>query len=387
MPFEVYMERCLYDPELGYYTTAGREVGKRGDFFTSVSVGPVFGELLAGWAARGWERMGRPEVVALVEQGAHDGRLMADVLAAIRSRHGDFAKAVRPVIVEPSAARRAAQSARLMEAAAGAAAGGVTWVAALDEGAALAGAEAGVLFFANELLDAFPVARWRFDGTIWRRMSVGVDARGCFAWVTEPGHGARGREPGTRYTVHGSRFTGGPEAGDEGERPGSRFAGGVADGEAPRLPAGYETETCPGLADWVRALGRAMAGGGHALLIDYGRPAEDYFAPHRSSGTLRGYREHRRLDDPLAAPGETDLTADVNFTDLAGAARRAGFAVRGPERQGAFLTRLAGPRLMECPPPDATWRRQFQTLTHPNHLGHVFHAVELDMPLPGAVQS
>jgi SAM-dependent MidA family methyltransferase len=120
--------------------------------------------------------------------------------------------------------------------------------------------------------------------------------------------------------------------------------------------------------------------GGRALLFDYGREAADYFAPHRASGTLRGYYRHRRCDDPFAAPGETDLTADVNFTALATEARQAGFLVHGPQRQGPFLTRLASARLAEPPVPDAAWRRQFQTLTHPNHLGHLFQAVVLEKP-------
>ena len=350
MSFESFMARCLYDPGHGYYATAARPVGRQGDFHTSVSVGPVFGELIAAWAARSWGELGRPDPVWLVEQGAHDGRLTADVLDALARRHPCLRAAARPLIVEPLPARRAEQRERLAGCGNGESAGGggpaVSWVDSLE---VLAGRPlAHALFFANELLDAFPVERWRFDGRAWQRLMVAVDAAGGFRWQAQPA-------------------------------PGFPLPGVAADGGA--WPAGYETETCPGLGVWVRDLGRAMVAG-RALLFDYGREAADYFAPHRTSGTLRGYHGHRRSDDPLAAPGETDLTADVNFTVLEEEARGAGFRMRGPERQGVFLTRLAAPRLLEAPAPDAAWRRQFQTLTHPNHLGHLFQAVVLEKPEP-----
>lgn len=351
MSFESFMARCLYDPEHGYYAAAARPVGRQGDFHTSVSVGPVFGELIAAWAARNWEELGEPDPVWLVEQGAHDGRLMADVLDALARRHPRLRAAVRPLIVEPLPARRAEQRERLMERRGGEAAApgdpAVTWIDSLEALAVRPLSHA--LFFANELLDAFPVERWRFDGRGWQRLLVALDGSGDFVWQAQPA-------PGFRLP--------GVAASDDGVRP-----------------ADYETETCPALAGWVRDLGRAMATG-RALLFDYGREAADYFAPHRTSGTLRGYHNHRRCDDPFAAPGETDLTADVNFTALEEAARGTGFRVCGPERQGVFLTRLATPRLLESPAPDPAWRRQFQTLTHPNHLGHLFQAVVLEKPGP-----
>ncbi|MFN0129629.1 MAG: class I SAM-dependent methyltransferase [Verrucomicrobiales bacterium] len=349
MPFEVFMERCLYDSVHGYYAAPGRPVGRTGDFQTSVSVGSVFGELIARWAADSWAALGRPATVALVEQGAHDGQLMADVLVAIgQSENLDFRRAVRPTIIEPLATRRESQRATIAATGITAADGGsladVAWSRTPEE---LEGHDASsILFFANELLDAFPVARWRFDGSGWHRVLVGLDGAGGLTWVTE--------------RAEGFRLPGWPQ------------------GVAANWPAGYETETCPGVAGWIEALGRAMPRGGRALIFDYGRGAEDYYAPHRTSGTLRGYWHHRRWDDPLAAPGETDLTADVNFSQLAEIAKQAGFLCRGPERQGAFLTQLAVPRLLATPRPDAAWQRQFHTLTHPNHLGHAFQAVVLE---------
>jgi len=351
MTFSAFMDRCLYDPEHGYYTSSGRAVGRSGDFHTSVSVGPVFGEILAAWVDRSWEEMGRPGALALVEQGAHDGQLMADVLAALATRHPAAGRALQPIIIEPLPVRREAQRRRLCGS--GGSAGFmvpppvVSWRSTLQELAASPPPHA--LFFANELLDAFPVARWRYDGRDWHQLAVGLDEGHAFTWHRLPA-------PGFQLPW-------------------------LAGGPPTDLPAGYETETCPGLGPWVRALSRSF-GRGRALLFDYGRGSEDYFATHRTAGTLRGYRAHRRCDDPLAAPGETDLTADVNFSQLAGEAVQAGFRVHPAERQGAFLTRLATPRLLGQPPPTAAWLRQFQTLTHPGHLGHSFHALVLEKHPP-----
>ena len=346
--FEAFMTRCLYDPAHGYYAVPGRMVGRSGDFRTSVSTGPVFGELIAEWLAGRWGRLGCPGAVAVVEQGAHDGQLMADVLEALGRRHPACREAATPVVVEPLATRRAVQRDRL--AAMGESRRGPSprWVESLDEAGSLAGGPA--LFFANELLDAFPVDRWRFEGGQWHRMLVGLDVTGeGFEWRLDPS--PRPRLPGMEA-----------------------FAGGG-------WPDGYETETCPGLGGWVRELAGGL-GGGSALVFDYGRVASDYFAPHRSAGTLRGYYRHRRCDDPFAAPGQTDLTADVNFSVLMAEAGAAGLRVEGPERQGVFLTRLATRLLLEDPPPDDGWRRQFLTLTHPAHLGHQFFSLVLDSAPP-----
>lgn len=340
MPFRDFMARCLYDPEHGYYAQPARAVGRRGDFYTSVSVGPVFGELLAAFTAQAWEKWGRPETFALMEQGAHDGHLMADVLEALARHHPAAAQAALPSIIEPLAARRATQEKML-------AGFPVGWSEAL--GPLPAAPETGV-FFANELLDAFPVARLRFDGAQWREQLAALDDAGHFCWKD-------GGPPPPEILTEIEKYR---------------------DPSAP-LAAGYVTEYAPGLDEWAAQLAQALPRG-TALLLDYGREAEDYFAPHRTEGTLRGYRAHQRCDDPFAAPGETDLTADVNFTHLARAAETAGFRALPAQRQAAFLTRLALPRLQAVPPPDAAWLRQFQTLTHPAHLGHSFQAIILEKP-------
>jgi len=73
IPFARFMELALYHPEHGYYASGRASIGRRGDFFTNVSVGPLFGKLLAAQFAEIWQKLGQPDDFTIVEQGAHDG--------------------------------------------------------------------------------------------------------------------------------------------------------------------------------------------------------------------------------------------------------------------------------------------------------------------------
>src|SRR5215217_8061206 len=81
--FREFMDLALYQPEHGYYSSGRAAIGRGGDFYTSVSVGPVFGRLLARQFAELWDRLGNPAEFAIVEQGAHEGTFAADCLAAL----------------------------------------------------------------------------------------------------------------------------------------------------------------------------------------------------------------------------------------------------------------------------------------------------------------
>ena len=117
---------------------------------------------------------------------------------------------------------------------------------------------------------------------------------------------------------------------------------------------------------------------GRLLTFDYGLKAEEFFRPEHANGTLRAYRRHRRSDDVLANAGEQDLTADINFTELESAGRSQGLKTEGLCPQAAFLTRIAR---MAWEPESSfgEWTsnrtRQFQTLTHPEHLGRRFRVL------------
>jgi SAM-dependent MidA family methyltransferase len=132
--------------------------------------------------------------------------------------------------------------------------------------------------------------------------------------------------------------------------------------------------------EWIATLGRKLCRG-FALVIDYGGPRTEYYSPERTTGTLEAIGEHRRESDPLARPGEVDLTAHVDFTSLAEAAESAGLCVVGFTDQHHFLIGLSRLHFREGVPPDPSEARAFQTLSHPTLLGRAFKVLCLEKGL------
>ncbi len=278
---EAYMALCLADPVHGYYATRD-PLGREGDFTTAPEISQMFGELLGLWAAQVWTDMGAPAPLRLVELGPGRGTLMRDALRAMRVLPA-MAAAVDVHLVEISPALRARQRETLRDVQ-------VAWherVESVPPGPAI--------LLANEFFDALPVRQLvRRDGA-WHERLVGLDADGALAF---------GLAPEASRAVE----TAAPE------------------GAVLELPSA-------GIAA-ARALAeRVVHEGGAALAIDYG-PAVPGFGD-----TLQAVRGHRFVD-PLAEPGEADLTTHVNFAALARAAAGAGAAVHGPVPQGAFLRAL-----------------------------------------------
>ncbi len=141
------MEQALYHSEHGYYSSDRAAIGRRGDYFTNVSVGPLFGELLALQFAEVWQRMGNPENFVIVEQGAHHGQFARDVLESLRRKFPNFYDAARYVIVEPFVKLQEQQLKTLDEFRER-----VQWRKSLDQLESFVG-----IHFSNELLDAMPV--------------------------------------------------------------------------------------------------------------------------------------------------------------------------------------------------------------------------------------
>lgn len=337
LPWAEVMRLALYEPGLGYYRRGARPVGREGDFFTSVSVGPLFGRLLAGFTLQVWEAMGRPASFTLIEQGAHDGSLACDLLKAAADLDGAFSAALALVLVEPDPLLREAQAGKL------AAIPRVTWVPTLGS---LAPTGAG-LFLCNELLDAFPAHRLRWTGEAWRELYVtqsGADLS-SFSFVEGPLSEPRLEK---RTALLGS----------------TRSPGSLVD-------------ICLDTEKWIVELAEAPFIGA-VLVLDYGMPWEECFAPERSGGSLRRYHRHRMDDRVLEDLGEADLTTDVNFSELASVAESLGLELALFVEQGRFLTRLFAESQPSHPiPMDDATRRQFHTLTHPGLMGRSFHALML----------
>ncbi len=339
--FARFMSLALYCPVLSYYETHDRTIGRSGDFFTSVSVGEVFGQIL-GCRFAAWLKSIQPGETHLVECGAHDGRLAHDVLAWLRKHEPALFASLTYWIVEPSPVREQRQQNQLAEYAPR-----VRWVSALQNLPRVRG-----VLFSNELLDAFPVhvIRWHSDSGRWRERGVDWNLiENRFVWVDLP-------EPRIHIETELAR------------------AGLLIPSElAEVLPDGFTVEVCPEALDWWGAAAGTLDRG-WMIACDYGLTSAELLRPERTRGTLRAYRDHRVSEDVLAEPGTQDLTAHVNFSAVASSGEARGLVTEALARQGECLARWVTEALSRGVFADWTpaQRRQFQTLVHPSHLGHTF---------------
>ncbi|MBI1842813.1 MAG: SAM-dependent methyltransferase [Verrucomicrobia bacterium] len=342
--FARFMELALYSPGSGYYETHARTIGRRGDYFTSVSVGPVFGDCLALGIALEWARTGaRPDGWSLLEAGAHDGRLALDILNSLKRRFPELYASVRYQIIEPSEIRRAWQRDALSEHS-----DRLSHVPRVEDLDDFKG-----VFLCNELFDAFPVHRfsWSVERQSWRELGVG-ESDGALVWreLNSP-------SIDFRDAVRAADLL-------------------LPDELCAALPDGYVLELCPSAAEWWGRLAARLREG-YLATIDYGCGAGEWIQPERVSGTARAYSGHASSSDILAKPGERDLTSHVNFGALELAGRKAGLLTRHWARQGVFLSTIAREAV------ERGWElgwnsaelRQFQTLVHPQHLGHSFRVL------------
>lgn len=363
--FARFMELALYCPDCGYYEKENDTIGRRGDFYTGVSVGSLFGKLLAfqfaGWLAElgTGKSEGGATAFQIVEAGAHDGRLAGDILAWLQERRPQLLETIEYWIVEPSARRQQRQKETLQNFAKK-----VRW---FENFRAMADAPSNPettshsalrspqlvdvhgIIFSNELLDSMPVRRLGWDATQRSWFEWGVTVKeGQLVWARLP------------KTIHDSPFTI--------HTPPELLA---------VLPDGFTVEVCPTAEAWWRDAANALHGG-KLLTIDYGLNAEEFLTPERKNGTLRGYHRHRLSDDVLADPGEQDITAHVNFTALQSAGEIVGLRTEGIQTQARFLTDIARRAWYDGSgfgPWTANHSRQFQTLTHPEHLGRAFRVL------------
>lgn len=336
--FARFMELALYCPETGYYEANKDNVGRAGDFITSVSTGELFGQLLAFQFAE-WldELKAQNKKIKIVEAGAHDGKLATDILGWLKKFRPELFSEIEYCLVEPSLRRQVWQRATLNDFA------NVRWLAALP------GAEFTGIIFGNELLDAMPVHRFGWDAKAnqWFEWRVALDG-GKFIWTRslDDPHAL----PSSIRDLPSALLT--------------------------VLPDGYIVETSPAAEQWWRDVAGVLVHG-KLLAIDYGLTDEEQISPGRLRGTLRAYHRHQVSDDLLANVGEQDLTAHVNFTAIQKTGEAAGLKTENFCTQPQFLTRILAAAMKKkfFSEWEAKQTRQFQTLTHPEHLGRAFRVL------------
>lgn len=366
------MECALYCPVYGYYEKEEDTVGRRGDYYTSLSVGPLFGELLALQFAD-WLGQLHPtpadSPVHIVEAGAHQGHLARDVLMWLRAQRPELCQAIQYCIIEPSSRRQEWQQRTLAKSFPQ-----VRWVNSLAELADSLDPSGGRnsrpvrgILFSNELLDALPVHRFGWDAarSVWFQWGV-TFANGRFAWTRLTEQQSEPLQPQLtpQMTLNS------PEA------PSALVPAWPVD-FLKALPDGFTLELCPAASQWW-AQAAEVIDCGKLLTIDYGLETDELFSPGRAGGTLRAYRHHRLTPDVLQNPGEQDITAHVNFSAIREIGESAGLKTDAFLSQEQFLTRIAAP-VLSGQTPFGEWTRertrQFQTLTHPNQLGRAFRVL------------
>ena len=337
--FDWFMEQALYHPDLGYYSSGRCEIGRRGDYFTNVSVGPLFGRILAAQFAEMWELLDRPGEFTVVEQGAHQGDFARDVLEAAREAAPDFFASLRYCVVEPFPVLEARQQKALADFERK-----VSWRTSLEELEMFRG-----VHFSNELLDSMPVRLVRHEDGDWREMFV-TESDSGFGLVAKPIADDKLQQ----------RIAAMPEVGE----------------------GRYETEINLAALDWIERVARRLERG-FVLTVDYGYPGAEFNAASRSAGTLQAYAKHRQVSSPLQEVGRVDITAHVEWTSVVEHAEEAGLRLLGFTDQHHFITGLlAAFHVRE------TERRMLQTLLHPEFLGTRFQYLALgrnvpDKPLSG----
>jgi SAM-dependent MidA family methyltransferase len=335
--FARFMELALYAPGLGYYMAGARKLGADGDFTTAPELGALYGHTLAHAAA---EALAGPDD-EILEIGAGSGALAASLLEELE-RLGRLPR--RYLIVELSPELRvrsrdtlAARVPHLMER--------VAWLNGLPP--AVSGFVIG-----NEVLDAMPVHVVRTRSGAIEEAGVALRPPGdAFEWAYRPAAGELARAA-----------------------------------QALALPDGYTTEIGLVASAFVTSLARTIERG-VALFVDYGFPRREYYHPQREHGTLMCHYRHRAHADPFFLPGLQDITAHVDFTAVAEAARAAGIDVLGYTTQAHLLVNCGLTEVLARVPAEDAKRylplaAAANKLTSPSEMGELFKAIAFGRGVP-----
>jgi len=284
-----YMAMCLFDKQHGYYMTRD-PFGRDGDFTTAPEISQMFGELIGAWLVRVWRDVGRPTNPVIAEIGPGRGTLAKDIARTMDKLEPGLRDRANFNLIETSPRLRLVQATTLQGAG-----GSFDWCNTVDESPA----GRPLFIVGNELFDAIPVRQYVKTDKGWRERMVDIDEEENLVFIA----GAGSLDPALLP----------PDA--ETAEPGAIF------------------EIAPARAALMQLIAERIArDGGAGLFIDYG---------HLKPGigdTLQAMLKHV-YDDPLAHPGEADLTSHVDFASLAAIAAKSGLAAR-LTTQGEFLLAL-----------------------------------------------
>ncbi|HUW64293.1 MAG TPA: SAM-dependent methyltransferase [Spirochaetia bacterium] len=334
LTFARYMETALYYPDLGYYMKDREQFGEEGDFVTAPNLSPLLGRALAETVYDAWCALGRGQL-RLVEYGPGRGEMMRDILGYLAAEYPELYDGLAAVLVEVSPALAACQRRTL--ASVPGEPGKVTWGDVPDD-------RRDTVVLANEFVDALPFHRVRMGSGGLVELYVG-EKDGRLIWV-------------------------------EGS-PSSPAVAGFLTQSGLVLPEGHCAEVCLAAGEWLDETAR-WVDRGFLLVVDYGMEAVSLFSPARAGGTVRSFRRHQLVEDPLVDPGQQDITAHVNFSALANRGREAFGQPAGYTTQGRFimhagiLEKLAKGDSYVFDPSRHQLAEQLKMLTLPGGMGEIF---------------
>lgn len=338
--FARFMQLALYDPRHGYYASGRAAIGRSGDFFTNVSVGSAFGQLLAVQFAEIWKKLEKPASFLLLEHGAHDGAFAADALMALEHSTPDCYAAIRYVIAEPFPVWRERQRERLASFR-----DKIRWIESIEELEPFVG-----IHFSNELFDAFPV-----------HLVVARLANGSMSW----------NEKLIATVGDEFEFVTAPVTDVDLQRQLNRLG----------LPgADFETEVSLAAPKLMRKIAAKLLCG-VILAIDYGFSRAEFYSPHRREGSLQIRSRHRKLS-PFQEIGRADISTHVEWTSLAEAAGEAGAIPSGFTDQHHFFTGIVSAGRADEEKFTISNKRALQTLLHPELLGRNFQVLGIAKNFP-----
>ena len=334
MSFARFMELALYEPQRGYYSSGRAVIGRQGDFFTNVSVGSVFGQLLGMQFAEVWEKLGRPPHFTIVEHGAHDGAFAADALTVLSRSSPDCFDTIEYIIAEPFPVWHDRQQKRLASFG-----DKIRWVESINELEPFVG-----VHFSNELFDALPVhlilSEAVKNGTVaWNERFISTSGND-FELVTGPAS-----DPHLEIAFH----------------------------RLPLLAPSIQAEVNLAAPKLMREIAAKLARG-IILTIDYGFSRAEFYSPHRREGSLQIRSGHRKLSSPFQKIGHADISAHVEWTSLAEAGQEAGALPLGFTDQHHFFTGIIS-RFRPAEEFGTLDKRAVQTLLHPELLGRNFQVL------------
>ncbi|MGZ4117100.1 MAG: class I SAM-dependent methyltransferase [Bacteroidia bacterium] len=262
--FQDFMEMSLYYPDLGYYNSTPDKIGILGDFLTSPSISPVFGELIGKQIEEMWHLLEK-KPFTIVEYGAGTGALCNGALNYLKN-NDDLYSELNYCIIEKSSSMRKKAKEYLSNK--------VSWY---DNIQSIPNINGCVL--SNELVDNFAVHRVIMKKEL---MEVYVDYKDGFVEILKPAS--------------------------------KELVDYLKELKVELFP-GFKTEINLEATKWICQISDHLKKG-YVITIDYGYPSYELYDPQRKDGTLTCYNKHKKSNNPYHDIGSQDITSHVNFSAL-----------------------------------------------------------------------